>query len=85
MKTMLHSGLRLTHEIMQDCLYNHSRMIYVAEFPCWQWYLEQVEKVIEYEVICIKERPYEMRSFFFVTIVSLAVSSSESVNFSFSL
>ena len=45
MKMMLHSGLRLTHEIMQDCLYNHSRMIYVAELPCWEWYLEQVEKV----------------------------------------
>ena len=43
----LGGGLKLAHRIMQESLYNHSRIIYVAENPCWDWYTEQVEKKVK--------------------------------------
>ena len=37
-------GLKLAHRLMQESMYIHSRIIYGAENPCWDWYTEQVEK-----------------------------------------
>ena len=38
-------GWRLAREIMKESMYIHSRIIFVAENPCWDWYTEQVKQV----------------------------------------